>query len=88
MEPNGRPHVREGFLVGVPLTDHDPLDPYGVGNEAVLELFDDDLHLRHCSSRLALGAGGAGRNFLREYDPWAWLGHLWPTLRFQGRVAA
>jgi hypothetical protein len=29
-----------------------------------------------------------GGEFSQRYDPWEHLGHLWPTLRFEGRVAA
>jgi hypothetical protein len=31
---------------------------------------------------------GAGGELSQRYDPWEPLGHLWLTLRFEGRVAA
>jgi len=31
---------------------------------------------------------GAGGELSQRYDPWERLRHLWPTLRFEGRVAA
>ena len=33
-------------------------------------------------------SGCRGGEFSQRYDPWEPLGHLWPTLRFEGRVAA